>query len=152
MYMRKPESIVELRKCVDMYLAQNDETFLPTDKRASYVNIEKHWRTGQFIRVMEDEDEIVGWLVCDVSVSKFAHYRTINQQFYTSIFKGISAAKAVLCAHGEMIKFAEENRIPYCITQGSHMDPTRVMVRILEKRGWQSRGHIAVWRTSHASR
>ena len=150
MNIRKPISRNELEQCVDIYLAMNDESFLPSDKFNAFSNILRRWRGGEFIRIIEKDNEVVGFITGLVHVLPHCKYKQIDQDYYVSNLKGFGAARAVIVAHEEMIKYAEETGIPFVVTHCSHEDEDRVLCKILQKKGWRVKGHVALWRTSHA--
>lgn len=149
MIVRKPENREELIKCVDLYLALNDQSFIPADRKSSIASIIKFWKSGEFIRVIENDD-IVGFITAQIHVLQHCKHKQLDQIYYASNLKGFSAARAVIVAHEAMIEYAEANSVPFVVTHSSHEDEQNVLCKILQKRGWRVKSHVAVWRTRHA--
>lgn len=150
MNIRKPVNREELIRCVEIYSALNDEDFIPSNYKASLSSIIKHWKTGEFIRVIEKGDEIIGFITAEVHVLRHCAHKQLEQTYYVTNQQGFTAARAVILAHQELIKYGEEIGVPIITSHCSHLDETRVLCRILQKNGWKVKGHVAVWRTSHA--
>jgi hypothetical protein len=146
MLVRSPLSKEELSICVDMYIKQNDYSFMDADPEVGLKNLFLHWKTGEFIKVLEDKGKVVGWICASMATNYHTTKPFLNQQYYTSILTGFSAAKAVYLLHDELIKEGRKKKLNLVMSCGSHMDPDHTFTKILERRGWLRRGHVAIYK------
>jgi len=138
-----PTSEFQLVKCVELYAALNDYSFIDIDSSFCYENIIKHWKTLQYIKLIIDNNQIVGFIMATSSMSKHSKDKYMLQEYYCTNLSGFKAAKAVKLSHNDLIEYAKKNKYKHVYSQGSHMDPEHVFTRLLEKFGWDRRGHIA---------
>jgi hypothetical protein len=68
------------------------------------------------------------------------------QDFYATNLKGVSAGKAVVAAHKDLLEYAIKMKAKYVMSSGSHMDDNNVFARLLEKSGWQRRNFLCIYR------
>lgn len=142
----EPTSEDQLKRCVDIYIAQHDD-FFPVDRNICYRNVMAYWRMPtEYVKIIEHNRTIVGFIAGAITTSKHSREKYLLQEYYVTNLKGFSAAKAVFLAHRDFEKFARDQRISMVISQGSHMDPDHTFTRLLEKDGWSRRGHIAIKR------
>lgn len=149
MILRNIKSPTDLMTMFEVYAALNDESFLPFDKAASIAALHQQWASKQYIRVIEHDGEIRGWIAASVMCPAHMGAKVLQQTYYVSNFSGFLAAKALVMAHTDLVAFAEHIKVPYVISSCSHMDPGHNMCKILAHRGWETRGYLALWRTSH---
>jgi len=143
MQVTKPTSEQQLKFCTDMYIGQNDNSFINLDSQYCYENIIKHWKSLNYIKLIIDNNQIVGFIMASSTVSKHSKDKFIVQEYYCTNLIGFKSARAVKLAHEDLIENAKKNKFKFVISQGSHMDPNHVFTRLLEKFGWDRRGHIA---------
>lgn len=136
---------LQLEQCVDMYLGLNDESFLPSSRTASLSALFTKIRTNKFVRAIELENRIIAWIYADVVKLEHTDYKCFQQFYYASDQVGVKAFRCINLLHSEMINEARKLKVKYCVSYGSHMDPSNTFVRILEKSGWKRRGHIAIF-------
>lgn len=136
----------QLRECAIMYMSQNDMEFFPIDREKCIQSIISHWKEGSFIRVLVDNNALVGFIMATSGTSKHNYGRHLTQEYYCSNQKGYKAAKAVIVAHEALLAYAKTLPFEFVLSSCSHMDPTFVFSRILEKRGWMRRGYMAIYR------
>lgn len=128
-----------------MYLSLADEAFMRTDRHSSLVNLEKKVLDKKFVRVLRADQKIVAWIYGDLVKLDHQEGSNFQQLYYCSDLKGFSAARAVIALHREMFEYASLNsNSMYCVSPGSHLDEKNAFARILERDGWNRRGHIAV--------
>lgn len=136
----------EVEYCVQMYLALNDPDFIDADFDTSFKTLFQLVRLKKFVRVLKQEEEIIAWIYAEkVKITHMA-YPVLQQMYYASNQTGIKAARCVKLIHRELIKHAEEINVNTILSAGSHMDPTFVFAKILEKDGWERRGFLAIKR------
>jgi hypothetical protein len=140
----KPRTKENIQECVEMYLAMNDEGFLPSDLDFSVKSLNHLVRLNRFVRMAVRDNEILGWIYGD----KCQNYHSLNlmfrQQYFCTNQKGATAARVVKFLHDELEQEARNLNIPIVISQGSHLDEANVFTKILEKHGWERRGHTAL--------
>lgn len=134
----------QIIKCVDLYLAQNDESFMKTSKETSYRNLFNKVRLNKFVRAVEIDGEIVAWIYADAVVLEHTDYVTVQQMYYGSSQHGIMAVRCIKLLHEAMLEYAESLKAAYCTSAGSPYDTENVFAKILEKSGWIRRGYLAV--------
>jgi hypothetical protein len=139
----QPSSENQLKQCADMYISQNDFSFINIDTKFCYESIVKHWKTLQYIKLIIDNNQIVGFIMATSSMSKHSKDKYMLQEYYCTNLSGFKAAKAVKISHNDLIEYAKKNKYKFVYSQGSHMDPEHIFTRLLEKFGWDRRGHIA---------
>lgn len=136
-------ALKDLEYCVDMYLEQNDNSFMEASRDEACMSLLQAVRRNKFVRVLRDNDSIVAWIYADTV--KLQHQCNFNfqQLYYCSILAGVRSVRAVVDLHELMFNSAPSNS-KYCVSAGSHMDQSNTFARILEKHGWQRRGYLAV--------
>lgn len=144
--IEKPRSVSDIVTCVDMYLALNDESFIDTDRDTCIKNMIQYSKLGHFIRMAVIDGEIAGWIYARPVIVPHRKKPQMQQCYYASNRTGIMAARLVKILNDCMAKHALAQGIDLVVSAGSHMDEKNTFARILEKDGWQRRGHIAVYR------
>ena len=136
-----------LEDCVDMYLALNDENFLPASRDLAIKRLDLLVRRKRYVRVLTNNSTPIAWLYADISDVQHCNKRIIQQNYYASNTSGVLAYKCVKLLHEDLISYAIEKRFQVIISPGSHMDPDNTFARILEKLGWERRHYIALYKT-----
>lgn len=136
----------DIETCVDMYLALSDEDFMPSSRAKSLEHMWKVARQGRFIRALKRDGELVAWIYAEKVQLLHTDYPTFQQIYYASNQTGAAAARCVKILHQAMLDEARARGIEYCVSAASHLDPECVFSRILERTGWQRRGHVALAR------
>lgn len=144
MIIRNPISIEELHLCAEIYIAQNDNEFLYIEPSVCKFNIVNQWKMNRYIRVIEHDGKVVGFIAASPNTSKHSTLKQFVQEYYVTNLKGFASARAVIAAHRDMVDYAIKHRYHLVISQGSHMDPEFVFTRILERNGWKRKGHVAL--------
>jgi hypothetical protein len=145
----KPRTIEDIAACVEIYNSINDHSFLHMDVETSFSNFLKLSKQGFFMRLLVDDTGVVrAWIFASKVKPVHSDRFSFQQDYFASNLSGVKAYKAVVLLHEAMIEEATRLNIGTAISQGSHMDETFTFTRILEKQGWQRRGHIAVKRLS----
>jgi len=134
----------DIHECISMYLSLSDESFLPSDYNSAYKSLFNAVRTKHFVRCIRENNVIVAWIYCEPVQVQHMKEPVFQQIYYCSLSTGRNAVRYVKILHDEMIIEAKKRGLEYCTSTGSHMDPSFVFARILEKNGWQRRGFIAV--------
>lgn len=145
MLIRKINNSKELEICVDLYLALNDESFIPANRVSSINSLNVLKNSGAFFRVLEYNDKIVAWILATKIKSPHTGETSLQQIYYASNLSGIRSVRAVQLLHTELVCEAQRCRIGRVISTGSHMDSENVFTRILEKMGWKRRSYIATY-------
>jgi hypothetical protein len=149
MQLTKIASEQDIADCVDLYIALNDDSFIPADRKMCIRSLHAHLQSGAYHRCIRIDGVIHAWILARVVVSDFTGLKSMQQVYYASDLVGFKSARAVKCLHQYLMETAEKLKIYQVISAGSHMDPDHVFVRILGKMGWKVRGHIAVGYSSH---
>lgn len=147
--MNELKTLNEIEYCVDMYLSQNDYKFLNADREIAIQNLSLAVRRKKFVRVLKMDDKIVSWIFADKGHSLHMKTNILQQYYYCSNLKGIAAYKSVKILHEALIDYAEKMGYEIILSPGSHLDEDYTFTRILEKLGWERRGYIGVYKTSH---
>lgn len=139
----------ELEYCIDAYTKYNDFSFLPVDRDFAIKNLDLAVRRQRFVRVLKMDDKIVSWIFADSA--KSAHMKTniLQQYYYFSELQGVAAYRSVKMLHDSLIDYAEKMGYELILSPGSHLDEDHTFTRILEKLGWERRGYIGIYKTSH---
>ncbi len=140
----KPRSREDISRCIDMYLSQNDYSFLPADRDVAYRNLDQAVRRNRFVRMYVKDGEILGWIYGLVNTNLHSDERMLQQIYFTSNQSGLSAARIVKVLHEELALEAQRLGINIVVSAGSHLDEDNTFTKLLEKFGWERRGHIAV--------
>ena len=143
--LEKIKSLEDIEQCVQMYLSINDQSFLPASADVSIQNMVMRVRRGRYVRVVRKHDEIVAWIYADLVQLEHTDYSCFQQLYYASSAKGFAAARYLRLLHSDMVNQARTTNARYCVSISSHMDETFVLARLLEKDGWQRRGHVAIF-------
>lgn len=146
----------ELFEGVDMYLKKNDESFIPSNRNACMRFAHAVASTHCFLRVFEKDSKMLAWMYADRIQPAHVGLPVLYQQYFASDATGKVAVQAVEELHADMLAYADKNKIPYVMSQCSHLDERQTFVRILEKAGWKRRGFMAMhatrWAPTAASR
>jgi hypothetical protein len=142
----KKEEIVE---CVDMYIKQNDFSFLDVSRKVAIANLDLATRRHKFIKILKDDNQIVAWIFANDLGSLHLNHKGLQQLYYCSILKGTAAYRAIKLLHQELINYAIANEYDLIVSPGSHLDEKQVFTKILEKIGWERRGHLALYKTKY---
>jgi len=134
----------EVAHCVDMYLALNDEVFMPTSRDAALQRLWAHVRLKHFVRCLRHNGKIIAWIYAAPMQHEHADYNVLQQLYYASDQTGVMAARAVVTLHEALYKEACRGDYRYAVSLGSHFDERNVFARILERAGWTRRGFAAV--------
>lgn len=139
----------QVLRCIDLYLAQNDETFMTTSRELSYRNLFNKVRLNKFVRAVECDGEILAWLYADAVILEHTDYITVQQMYYGSSQRGALAVRCIKMLHAAMVEYAKSMGANYCTSAGSPYDSENVFAKILEKSGWRRRGYLAVLPLPH---
>ncbi len=127
-----------------MYLALNDEAFLPADRRKSLHSIERVFKQGQYLKVAKDENNtIVGWLYAAPANLDHSVQKVLQQRYFATNQRGVRAARIVVELHRDLVKHARFLAYDVVTSPGSHLDESNVFARILEREGWKRKGFMA---------
>ena len=139
----KLATIKDVEFCADMYLALNDDSFLPTDRRTSIASLHRLARGGKFVRALKKDGLIVAWIYADLVHLSHSDLTFFQQLYYASAETGLAAYRCLVQLHEEMYAHARTTKADYCLSACSPMDTTQVLARALEKNGWKRRGFLA---------
>jgi hypothetical protein len=140
----KPRTLEDVKYCVDMYLSQNDDSFIEADKDLAYHNLTMLVRRNKFVRMAVKDNKILGWIYANIGVNPHIRNKIFQQYYFTSTQSGIMAARIVKFLHEEMIEEAKRLDIHLAMSTGSHLDENNTFTKILERYGWERRGHVAI--------
>jgi len=146
----KVTSKQDIVDCVDMYVSKDQ--WIPVSKQESLTNLYTAWKTDKFIRVVKDNGEIIGWLFATITKLPHQAFTSYYQNYCCTNSSSIKNYKAIKLLHEALIEDAEEKEIPLIYSGGSHLDETLIFPRILESLGWDRRGYLCTWTTSHYSK
>lgn len=137
----------DIIQCVEIYYNLNDHSFIKVSKERATKILLQFCKQNKFVRILLNQNnEIEAWLYADIVQAYHSDERMFQQIYYASNQKGVRAYRNVIDLHNSMIDEARARNIKLLISQGSHMDELNVFSRILEKDGWQRRGHTALKR------
>jgi hypothetical protein len=143
----KPRTLEDVVICVEMYANLNDHSFVKISKERSLRYLLQACKQNKFVRILlNQQDEIEAWIYADVFMPFHSDEKMLQQIYYASNKEGVKAYRHVVSLHEAMLDEARLRNISLAISQGSHMDETNVFSRILEKSGWERRGHTALKR------
>lgn len=148
MQLIKARNISDIKDSVELYCDQETDEIIETNKTVSFNNLITESKRSFYRVLIDDSGKLVGWVLAYKVQNQFNGYMELQQQFYTSIYAGIKAYKAVMLVHEELIKYAELYKIPVVTSHCSHNDSNFTLCRMLSKSGWLTRGYMAYWRTS----
>ena len=137
----------DVNVCVNMYYDLNDHSFLYVEKRVSTASfLRLLGGDGYFRCVRNHYREILAWSCFVTEVPLHSSVSQFRQLYYASNQNGLAAARCVKLLHRDAVAQAGRLRLRTVISQGSHMDEKNILVKILEKDGWDRRGHTAMYR------
>lgn len=144
--LRKINCEEDLVRCISLYAPMNDNAFLPVDVNTSFINLKDAWDRGFFLRAIYDDNELHGFILAHVTNLIHVKSKILQQLYYVSDFTGFKAARALILSHEAMINYAKKLNIKYVMSSASHMDDNLSLCKILQKKGWDVRGHIALYK------
>jgi hypothetical protein len=125
----------------------NDFSFLNVDYNNAFKHLLHFTKSGKFVMMkVDNDDNIVAWILALKTQSYHSAEPMLQQVYYASSRKGVKAYRDVVDLHEAMIEEAQRVGLPMVISQGSHLDEDNTFSRILEKNGWERRGHTALKR------
>jgi len=139
----------EIEFCINMYAKQNDFSFLNVDNKKAFDNLNLAIRRKKFVKILKKDDEIVAWIYADNMASLHVSNKGFQQLYYCSNLSGNAAYRAVKLLHIELLNYAIENKYELVVSPGSHLDENNIFTKILEKLGWERRGHLAIYKTRY---
>lgn len=145
MIIRNITTASEIEQCVDMYLSYDDPDFMPGNKGTSVQNLRNAVRSNKFVKGLFDNNVLIAWIYCDIVNIQHLNLPNFQQLYFCSKTTPIKTYKAIQLLHKEMIHYAENLNVGYCVSTGSHLDKKNTFVRCLEREGWKVRHYIAVW-------
>ncbi|MDB4575356.1 hypothetical protein N9112_00170 [bacterium] len=134
----------DLRMCAEMYAAISDPTFLPFDVEKGIKKLAEMRRQGFVRMLVDDSGTPLAWIVAVKATPHHLHYPVMQQLYYCSDSHGALAYRCVRLLHESLVTEGIRVGAEYAMSTGSHMDEGNVFARILEKSGWQRKGHTAV--------
>ncbi len=130
-----------------MYYALNDHSFIKVSKDRSIKFLLQFCKQNKFVRILlNSKDEIEAWIYADIGQPYHCDDKVMQQMYYASNQTGVRAYRNVVDLHNALLEEAKLRNISLVMSQGSHLDEQNVFTRILEKNGWDRRGHIALKR------
>lgn len=138
----------EIAHCVDMYLALNDDAFLPASRERSIKEMTRVVKLHKYFRVLRSGDGVIhAWIYGDIISPLHTDALIFQQMYYASDATGVAAIRYLQTLHQDMANFAKKNtNCEYALSISSHMDTTFVLSRALERIGWARRGGTALLR------
>lgn len=145
MVVEKP-LLSDLKFCIELYYNLNDHFFITVDKNESLKNLIELFYKRNFIRIIKKDSKIIAWILAIKNKQMHSKEILLQQVYYASSEKGFLAYKCVVLLHNEMLEEAKKLKVDLALSQGSHLDENNTFSRILEKNGWDRRGHTAIYR------
>ena len=142
--IREPYSQEEIILACNIYMAQNDFTFLRIDSATCLQSMMLHWKQLKYIKIIEKDKKIVGFIMASLVTSRHCAAKHVVQDYYCTNLSGISSALAVKHSHRDLLEYAKKMRAAFVISQSSHMDAECIFTKLLEKDGWQRRNYVAI--------
>ena len=152
-----PKDIVDV---VKLYLAY-DDGWLPVDYKAAlrYVrhvaNAYAMARGGPIGLIAEGRSSDsnltpLGFLIADYNIGAHTGLNMSTVRYFCTLQEAgkVKKYRVTERLHGRWIAEASIVHTDLCIAEASHMDDDRNYIRILEKIGWETRGHVAIRRLS----
>jgi hypothetical protein len=150
MILCEPSSKQDIIDCVEMYISKDQ--WIPVSRQESLANLYTVWKSNKFLKVVKDDRKIIAWLYALIMQPPHQAFLSYYQQYCCTNSTPIKNYKAIKLLHEDLIQQAEEEEIPLVYSGGSHLDETLIFPRILEKLGWDRRGYLCTWTTSHYSK
>jgi hypothetical protein len=107
------------------------------DYETSLKSFGRLLRSGAFCRTVEDNGEIIAWILCS-KVKLFYLDEPVFQQDAFSCSR--CPYRTIELLHKEMIANSPTDLI---FSSGSFLDERNTFARILEKQGWNRKGYLA---------
>ena len=143
--LHRPQSLADLRACVDLYLSLDEPGFMPASHDTCMKSIIGYWSNGAFIRIAKEDGALLGWMLGVNTNLEHISGSIVAQRYYASNCKGIKAFRVLKMLHEEMLVYAARVRATYCTSTGSHFDEKFAFSKMLEKCGWTRRGYLALF-------
>ena len=145
MFSRDFKNYQELKGCIERAADTYSDPLFPIDSEYAVKNAWQLIKSGAMNKVIEHDGQIVAFGLASVCSPYFhSRDREVQQTYYQTFVRGVTAVKALVCFHKTMIDYAATYRINKCTTS-SIMDSQDTFYRILEKEGWIRRGCIMVY-------
>ena len=110
-------------------------------------NIMMLHRTCKYFRILEENNEVVGWISADVRpASLYSDLKALTLVMYHTTLKGRAAIYALIDVHDDMLDFATRNRLELTITS-SIQKSRKTFARILVREGWTDYDYILLKKT-----
>jgi len=148
MRLIKPRNIKDVATCVDIYISRITTDFMEYDRQHAIMQFNQCLNNQHFCRMLvTDEDEIVAWVLGCAGSRLYTPTRFFQLSFLGSKLEGIKAYRAVVILHEALVEEAIKRGFNTVASQCSPYDEKMVLVKILEKNGWERYGHTAIKKT-----
>lgn len=141
MLIRMIKSPDDIEACVRMYERYNNGQ-LPYDFNRGLVRLTRKWRSGEYLKVAEDDGKIIAWLNATLVDHDFFKGAVLQQFYYCSEQHGFKSARCVRLLHDDLVKYAKAINVSIVLSPSSHVDTACVFGRLLEKAGWSRIGYL----------
>lgn len=145
MVVEKP-LLSDLKNCIEIYYSLNDHSYINVDKDESLQNLKQFYYKRDFIRIVKRENKIIAWILAIKNKQLHSKEFHLQQLYYACSEKGFTAYRCVILLHEAMIEEAKRIKVNLLLSQGSHLDENNTFTKILERNGWDRRGHTALYR------
>jgi hypothetical protein len=141
--IRNVTSLNDIEACIQLYLETYDTSFIPVSIEYSRRVLIDHVRKRNFLKVYEEKGRIIAALMAGVMRLQFYDQPVLRVIYYCTNQKGFKSAYLVKIMHESMLSYEGVSMI---LAESSPLDTNQKLVRILEKYGWERKGHVALWR------
>lgn len=145
MIVQPLKSMEEAIQCLDMYLEYDKDDFLEKDRNRIIKSMQRCLTNNYQVRLIKEGSVVIAWIMFKDVFNEAMGIKVIQQSFYCSNVRGITAVKCVKLLHRELIEYAKKMKIRKCISTCSHNDTEFRFCKLLEKDGWATRGYIAMY-------
>jgi hypothetical protein len=104
---------------------------------------------GEYFRVIEYKDEVVGWMAANKNNVQLYNTRDVlSVTSYQCILKGRKAIEALIDIHEDLYDFAISRKYELVVTN-SVLNSRNTFNRILTQEGWLDRNSVLLRKTPH---
>lgn len=149
LHLATPKSDVEILVMAEVYAKNNPSGMIPVDKTRCLISTKGLIHNGAYVKMIKVDNDIHGFIVGMIATSYHFSEKTIQQIYCFSDLTGMVAYNAIKIAHEGLIKYAENNKARYVLSESNPLMVDNNFNRILEINGWTTFGNMSLWRTSY---
>jgi len=149
LHLKTPETDADIIEMATRYIEISPKGMIPVDFKRCILATRSIIKSGGYVKMIKVEDVIHGFVVGTLASSFHFSEKTVQQAYCFSNLKGYIAYRALILAHDGLIKYAENVKAKYIMSEANPFMIDNNFNKLLAIHGWETFGRMSLWRTSH---